>query len=76
MRLAEIENGMMMSCTSSCKHGVIGHCTSCDRRDRFAAAALQGLLAGPRSNVSSFYADHAMEAAKFADALIAELDKP
>ena len=45
-----------------------------DRRDRFAAAALTGILANPSQ--SGNIRGGAEDARKYADALIAELDKP
>ena len=45
-----------------------------DRRERIATAAMQGMLADPARDCSAKYlAKYAME---YADALIAELDKP
>jgi hypothetical protein len=62
---------------TTCKHGITfgGSCADCysDRRDRFAAAALTGLLAnnGRDGSALGFTGD----AVLFADALIAALDK-
>lgn len=44
-----------------------------DRRERIATAAMQGLLAADRPGR---FCDFAEDAVAFADALIAELDKP
>jgi hypothetical protein len=64
----------------ACPHGfkespIRGRCPECaDRRDRFAAAALTGLLAGigPHELRKDQFCKMAIE---HADALIAELDK-
>lgn len=46
----------------------------CDRRDRFAAAALAGLLANP-TVISDKLEEYATTAVKHADALLAALDR-
>lgn len=59
----------------TCKHGLSGGCSACylERRDRFAAAALTGLLANP-GRIGSLR--EAVEAASdAADLQIAALDK-
>ena len=48
-------------------------CWKAARRERIATAALQGLLANPSQD--TFPPDTARIAIKYADALIAELDK-
>lgn len=74
-----------------CQHGVLipGSCADCfrDRRDRFAAAALTGLLAEndqafydadtnqPAKTMDDSYRFAARYAVGYADALIAELDR-
>ena len=44
-----------------------------DRRDRIATACMAGLLA---ADFDRSFAEHAKDAVDYADALIAELDKP
>jgi hypothetical protein len=56
-----------------CPHGFRDNCPACDRRDRFAAAALQGLLA--RGDITQRYFFCIKDAIMLADALIEELDK-
>jgi len=46
------------------------------RRERIATAALQGILANPKENLTGLDIQwHAQEAVRYADALIAELGK-
>ena len=46
-----------------------------DRRERIATACLAGLIARDEIHQTDPYGNTAMHAARFADALIAELDK-
>jgi len=47
-----------------------------ERRERIATAALSGILANPKENLTGLEREwHAAEAVRYADALIAELDK-